>query len=57
VGAIATIGPYLWPYLLRPLRKRFQSLRLLLKEGFTHTLLAELKNGYLDDVIASETFE
>lgn len=56
LGAIATIGPYLLPHLLMPLKKSFPSLELLLREGLTEQLLGELKAGQLDAVIASDTF-
>src|SRR5262245_57273527 len=35
LGAIATLGPYLMPYLLGPLRQAFPELELILKEGLT----------------------
>lgn len=57
LGAIATIGPYLFPRILGPLRKRHPELDLQIREGLTDQLLAELKAGRLDAVIASPTFE
>jgi LysR family hydrogen peroxide-inducible transcriptional activator len=57
LGAIATVGPYLMPHLLGPLRKAYPKLDLFLREGLTDQLLAELKSGQLDAVIASDTFE
>jgi len=56
LGAIATVGPYLMPHLLAPLRKAFPNLDLFLREGLTEPLLGELKAGHLDAVIASDTF-
>ena len=56
LGAIATVGPYLLPHLLAPLRKAFPKLDLFLREGLTEELLDELKSGQLDAVIASDTF-
>jgi LysR family hydrogen peroxide-inducible transcriptional activator len=56
LGAIATVGPYLLPHLLAPLRKAFPKLDLFLREGLTEELLEELKSGQLDAVIASDTF-
>jgi len=56
LGAIATVGPYLIPYLLAPLRKAYPKLDLFLREGLTEQLLSELKAGQLDAVIASDTF-
>lgn len=53
LGAIATLGPYLMPHLLRPLRRRFPLLELHLREGMTHVLLDELRSGGLDAVLAA----
>lgn len=57
LGAIATLGPYLMPYLLGPLRKAFPQLELNLKEGLTDDLLEELRAGQLDAVLAARTFD
>ena len=57
LGAIATLGPYLMPHLLAPLRKAFPQLELYLKEGLTDDLLEELRAGALDAVLAAQTFE
>lgn len=57
LGAIATLGPYLMPHLLAPLRKAFPRLELYLKEGLTDDLLEELRAGALDAVLAAQTFE
>ena len=56
LGAIATLGPYLMPYLLEGLRKRFPKLELLMKEGLTDHLIADLRTGALDAVLAAPTF-
>lgn len=56
LGAIATLGPYLMPHLLGPLRKRFPKLELLMKEGLTDELIEDLRNGSLDAVLAAPTF-
>jgi len=56
LGAIATLGPYLMPYLLGPLRRRYPRLALTIKEGLTQDLLAELRAGELDAVLAARTF-
>lgn len=53
LGAIATVGPYLFRHLLAPLRRRFPSLDLNLREGMTHELVADLRAGMLDAVILS----
>jgi LysR family transcriptional regulator, hydrogen peroxide-inducible genes activator len=57
LGAIATLGPYLMPYLLGPLRKHFPKLELNLTEGLTDDLLDELRAGRLDAVLAAQTFD
>lgn len=57
VGAIATVGPYLFPQVLPGLRKRFPKARFLLKEGLTAPLLEELRAGKLDVVLAARTFD
>jgi LysR family hydrogen peroxide-inducible transcriptional activator len=57
LGAIATLGPYLMPHLLSPLRKQFPKLELLMKEGLTDELIEDLRNGALDAVLAAPTFD
>lgn len=57
LGTIATLGPYYTPYFLGPIRKQFPDLNLILREGLTHQLLAELKAGNLDAVLAAPTFD
>jgi LysR family hydrogen peroxide-inducible transcriptional activator len=56
LGAIATLGPYYLPHVLSPLRKAFPSLELHLREGQTSELIADLRAGTLDAVLASPTF-
>jgi LysR family transcriptional regulator, hydrogen peroxide-inducible genes activator len=48
LGAIATLGPYLFPYVLGPLRERFPSAELILSEARTAELLDQLGVGKLD---------
>lgn len=55
LGAITTLGPYYLPHVLAPLRKRFPKLVLHLREGMTDNLLADLRAGALDAVLASPT--
>lgn len=57
LGAIATLGPYYIPHILQPLKTAFPKLNLVLREGLTHELLGELKNGELDAVLAAPTFD
>jgi LysR family hydrogen peroxide-inducible transcriptional activator len=57
LGVIATLGPYLIPRILGPLRKEFPKLELLLKEGLTENLIHDLRMGALDAVLAAPTFK
>jgi LysR family hydrogen peroxide-inducible transcriptional activator len=56
LGAIATIGPYLLPRILLPLRKAYPQCKLFLEEGLTGDLLTKLEVGELDAIIAADTF-
>jgi LysR family hydrogen peroxide-inducible transcriptional activator len=56
LGAIATVGPYLLPHLLAPLRKSYPNCELFIEEGLTDGLLEKLNKGELDVVIAADTF-
>ncbi|WP_160122959.1 LysR substrate-binding domain-containing protein [Rhodovarius lipocyclicus] len=53
LGVISTLGPYLLPLLLKPLRDAYPKLRLLITEGLTWQLLTQLEQGQLDAVLAS----
>lgn len=53
VGAIETLGPYLFPHMLRPLRQAFPRLELVLHEGRTYQLVEALRHGALDLVFLS----
>lgn len=53
LGAIATLGPYLFPSILRPLRDRLPKLELILHEGRTAELLESLRTGVLDAALVS----
>jgi LysR family hydrogen peroxide-inducible transcriptional activator len=44
------------PHLLGAIRKAFPKLELLMKEGFTDNLIADLRTGALDAVLAAPTF-
>lgn len=48
LGVIPTLGPYLTPLILRPLRSRFPKLRLVLREEITEMLVEHLLNHELD---------
>lgn len=51
LGAIPTLGPYLLPYLLPVIRKRYPQLRLLLSEQLTARLLEGLHTRALDGAL------
>jgi len=53
LGLIATLGPYLLPYLLEPLRKGYPELELIVTEDLTESLLSSLRQGELDAVLLS----
>jgi LysR family transcriptional regulator, hydrogen peroxide-inducible genes activator len=53
LGAIATLGPYLFPHLLGPLRRRFPRAELVLSEARTAELLDALAAGDLDAALVS----
>ena len=53
LGAIQTLGPYLFPLVLRPLRERFPRLSLTLAESRTAELLDDLRAGRLDAALLS----
>lgn len=52
LGAIPTVGPYMLPHCLRPFRKAFPHMRLVLSEGRTADLVERLLAGQLDAMIA-----
>ncbi|MBF0214973.1 MAG: hydrogen peroxide-inducible genes activator [Magnetococcales bacterium] len=53
LGAILTVGPYLFPGLVPPLRDAAPRLRLLVEENYTSVLTSKLKSGELDAVIVA----
>ncbi|MCX7946417.1 MAG: hydrogen peroxide-inducible genes activator [Hydrogenophilus sp.] len=57
VGAIYTIGPYLFPRLVPLMRRRAPSMPLILEEDFTTNLAERLKRGEVDVAILSLPFE
>ncbi|WP_317932125.1 hydrogen peroxide-inducible genes activator [Halioxenophilus sp. WMMB6] len=56
VGAIFTIGPYLFPHFIPELLKRASDMPLYVEEGFTATLRQRLRNGELDVIIVALPF-
>ncbi len=51
LAAIHTLGPYLFPHILPPLRSVWPDLTLILSEGRTDALLEELRDGRIDAVL------
>jgi len=56
VGAIHTIGPYLFPELIPVLRKQAPKMPLFIEENFTSVLTEKLKLGELDAIIIALPF-
>jgi len=57
MGAIYTIGPYLFPELIPTLRKQAANMPLLIEENFTAVLSSKLKNGELDVIVIALPYE
>jgi len=57
LGAIATLGPYLFPRILGRLRRSYPRLALHLREGLTRDLLLDLKAGRLDAALLATPVE
>jgi len=56
VGAIFTIGPYLFPNFIPTLQKNVPQMHLVVEEGFTGTLRQRLRKGELDVIIVALPF-
>lgn len=56
VGAIFTIGPYLFPHLIRSIRPLAPHMPLILEENYTAVLRQKLRQGELDVIIISLPF-
>jgi LysR family hydrogen peroxide-inducible transcriptional activator len=57
VGALPTLGPYLLPQVIRPLRARFPKLRFVLSEDRSEKLAEQLISGEIDAALACNTGE
>src|SRR5690606_23292832 len=51
VGAIYTVGPYLFPHLIPQLHRVAPDMPLYIEENFTHILRDKLRTGELDAII------
>lgn len=56
VGAIYTIGPYLFPHFIPQLQRLAPQMPLYVEEGYTSTLRQRLRNGELDVIIVALPF-
>ncbi len=56
IGAIYTIGPYIFPPLIPLLHKLAPDMPLVIEENFTAVLAGKLKRGELDVIIISLPF-
>lgn len=56
IGAIYTIGPYLFPYLIPKLKKLAPSMPLIIQEDYTANLRLKLLQGELDAIFISLPF-
>lgn len=56
LGAIYTIGPYLFPHLIPELRRGAPQMPLYIEEGFTGNLRRKLRSGELDAIIIALPF-
>lgn len=57
VGAIYTIGPYLFPRLIPEVQKLAPHMPLYIEENFTETLRIKIRNGELDAIILALPFQ
>lgn len=57
IGAIHTIGPYLYPELIPLLRKAAPEMPLVVEENYTAVLTEKLKRGELDVIIIALPYE
>lgn len=56
IGAIFTIGPYLFPHLVPQIHQRATTMPLYLEENYTAVLRRQLRDGELDAIIVALPF-
>jgi LysR family hydrogen peroxide-inducible transcriptional activator len=56
LGAIFTVGPYLFPSLVRRMKQEASPLKLYLEENYTHVLDERLARGDLDAILVALPF-
>ncbi|WP_120997886.1 hydrogen peroxide-inducible genes activator [Stutzerimonas urumqiensis] len=57
VGAIYTVGPYIFPHLIPQLHRVAPDMPLYIEENFTHVLRDKLRTGELDAIIVALPFQ
>ncbi|MNQ57083.1 Hydrogen peroxide-inducible protein activator [compost metagenome] len=57
IGAIYTVGPYLFPHLIPQLHRVAAQMPLYIEENFTHVLRDKLRTGELDAIIIALPFQ
>lgn len=57
VGAIYTVGPYLFPHLIPQLHQNAPEMPLYIEENFTHILREKLRSGELDVIVIALPFK
>ena len=57
MGAIPTLSPYLMPLILKPLKKQFPQIKLVLTEELTDTLLTRLGKHEIDAALLATPVE
>jgi len=57
IGAIYTVGPYLFPHLVPVLAQRAKGMSLIISENYTQVLSDQLKRGDLDVIVISYPFD
>ncbi|MCQ4288539.1 hydrogen peroxide-inducible genes activator [Pseudomonas stutzeri] len=57
VGAIYTVGPYMFPHLIPQLHRVAPDMPLYIEENFTHVLRDKLRTGELDAIIIALPFQ
>ena len=56
IGAIFTVGPYLFPHLIPELQKRAKDMPLYVEESYTASLRQRIRQGELDAIVVSLPF-
>jgi LysR family hydrogen peroxide-inducible transcriptional activator len=57
IGAIYTVGPYLFPELIPVLHKKAAEMPLIIEENYTSVLSERLKNGELDVIVIALSYD